>query len=137
MKELERTWKLVDGFETHKLGLYSAYYDGRNIQNPIIRVIGVTRVRKPEKVVCRLYYDVKQVQERRDKPIDNNFLTTKHLQTDMFHDVPGSINVLKEHANYYYHACYIICPLNGHIFNSEKMFPIPTHVSIISSMMLT
>ena len=131
---MERTWKLVNGFETHKLGLYSAYYDGRNNQNPIIRVIGVTRVKKPEKVICRLYYDVKQVQEWKDEPMDNNFITTKRLQTDTFHDVPGTTNVLGEHANYYYHACYILCPLNGHIFNSEKTFPIPTHVSIVSSM---
>ena len=124
---MERTWKLVNGFETHKLGLYSAYYDGRNNQNPIIRVIGVTRVKKAEAVICRLYYDVKQVQERKYEPIDNNFLTAKQVQTDMFHDVPGIINVFKEHANYYYHACYIICPLNGHIADSDKTFPIPSH----------
>ena len=134
MKDIGRTWKLVSGFKTHKLGLYSAYYDGRNIQKPIIRVIGVTRVKKTEEVICRLYYDVKQVQEREDEPMDNNLLTSKQLKTDMFHDVPGIINVFKEHANYYYHACYIICPLNGHIANSEKTFPIPTHVSIVSSM---
>ena len=45
------------GFTTHEVMAYSAYYDVRDSHKPIIRVIGVTRRKDPEKVICRMYYN--------------------------------------------------------------------------------
>ena len=50
-------WESIKGFKTHEFLVYSAYYDVRIRSEPLIRVIGVTRAKHPEKVTCRLFYD--------------------------------------------------------------------------------
>ena len=55
-KNISEGWKAMRGFTTHEVMAYSAYYDVRDSHKPIIRVIGVTRWKDPEKVICRMYY---------------------------------------------------------------------------------
>lgn len=47
------TWKIVNGTR-FKFFVYSAFYDRRG--GRLIRVIGATKTRGPEKVWCRLWY---------------------------------------------------------------------------------
>lgn len=46
-------WKIVNGTR-FKFFVYSAYYDKRG--GYLIRIIGATKTRGPEKVWCRLWY---------------------------------------------------------------------------------
>ena len=125
----------MDGFKTHKFGVYSAYYDDRNTSNPIIRVIGVTRVEQPENVTCRLYYDTIQHQEGSEDTMNRKYLSHNHMKSESFSDVPGTITLLQEQHEAYYHACYILCPLNDSDFHTGKSFTIPTDVGISSIML--
>ena len=85
------------GFTTHEVMAYSAYYDVRNSHKPIIRVIGVTRRKDPEKVICRMYY--KYGTGTSGGKYNNNislFINYNDTNIEPFRDVRGKILVLEE-----------------------------------------
>ena len=124
MEEIDSRWQIVQGFQTHKFSVYSAYLDVRETNKPGIRVIGVTRAKNPEKVLCRMYYNTKDLQ------------LVHHLKFDVFHqdpflDVPGVTTVLEENENNYYHACFVLCPISNKKLASLVNIPVPKFVSIL------
>ena len=127
------------GFTTHEVMAYSAYYDVRDSHKPIIRVIGVTRRKDPEKVICRMYY--KYGTGTSGGKYNNNislFINYNDTTIEPFRDVRGKISVLEE-ALYkpnstkssLYHPCYISCPLKGDKLHSLKNSLPPVAVSIM------
>ena len=124
MEEIDSRWQPFQGFKTHKFSVYSAYLDTRETNNPVIRVIGVTRATNPEKVLCRMYYNTKDLQLVDDLNFDV-------VHQDPFLDVPGVTMVLEENENNYYHACFVLCPINNKKLAISESLPLPTFVSIL------
>ena len=124
MNDIESTWKSVKGIKTHETLVYSAYYDIRDVNEPIIRIIGVTRVKYPERLLCRIHYSARDVQWSADE-IKNSASFVQSL------DIPAIISILPEHDDHEYHPCYISCPLNDIKFRSLKSNSIPRAVSLI------
>ena len=126
INNIKSTWKSVKGMKAHETLVYSAYYDIREVNEPIIRVIGVTRVKSPERLLCKIYYtasDVKLSAHEIESSTNTNF--------DKIIDVPAIISILPDHNNHEYHSCYIFCPLNDIKFRNLKSNLIPRAVSII------
>ena len=124
MNDIVSTWKSVKGIKTHETLVYSAYHDIRDVNEPIIRIIGVTRVQNPERLVCRIHYSASDVQWSADE-IKNSASFVQAL------DIPAIITILPEHDDHEYHPCYISCPLNDIKFRSLKSNSIPRAVSLI------
>ena len=122
----------MPGFTTHEVMAYSAYYDVRDSHEPIIRVIGVTRRKNPENVVCRMYYKYGTGALNYNNNI-STFIKYNDTTIPSFRDVRGKILVLKEGStkSSFYHPCYISCPLKGDKLHSTKNSPPPVAVSII------
>ncbi|XP_011503517.1 PREDICTED: uncharacterized protein LOC105366691 isoform X2 [Ceratosolen solmsi marchali] len=105
-----------------KFFVYSAYYDERvgggiirnhGSNSGVIRVIGATKTRGPEKVWCRLWY-----------LHNSNNITTSIT-------VAAKVKVIRENWNLKYSACFVICPLpkESHSLSTEQ---IPEAVSIVA-----
>ena len=124
MNDIKSTWKSVKGIKTHETLVYSAYYDIREVNMPIIRIIGITRVKNPESLVCKIHYSASDVQWSADET-KNSASFVQAL------DIPAIISILPEHDNHEYHPCYISCPLNDKRFRSLKRNLIPRAVSLI------
>lgn len=52
VEELQTDWQQVQN-ASHRFHVYSAFYDDRS---QIIRVISVSRIRKPDEPICRFHY---------------------------------------------------------------------------------
>ena len=124
----------MPGFTTHEVMAYSAYYDVRNSHKPIIRVIGVTRRKYPEKVICRMYYNYGSgAFEAKYNNGISMLIKYNDTTIEPFRDVRGTISVLEEGSteSSFYHPCYISCPLKGDKLHSLKNSLPPVAVSII------
>ena len=133
MAYIDPAWESIKGFKTHEFLVYSAYYDVRKRSEPIIRVIGVTRAKHPEKVTCRIFYD-NEKSTSKSKYTQTHSNLTKGIELLVpFLDVHGAVSLLDlgfSKDKPYYHPCYIICPLNHTKFTNFKNLPIPVSVSI-------
>ncbi|XP_033211221.1 uncharacterized protein LOC117169137 [Belonocnema kinseyi] len=101
-----------------KFFVYSAYFDDRivggvaNRGSPgLVRVIGATKTRSPERVWCRLWY-----------PQQNANITSSIT-------VPAKVKVIRENWNLKYSACFVICPIPK---DSSSKVKIPETVSIVA-----
>ena len=125
-QELDSQWQAVEGINNHKFFVYSAYYDTRDIRNPIIRVIAITLTEKSDKVKCRMYFNKKypEIQINNTYKKHENYLRS-------FRDVPAIISIINEHHNLTYSASYVLCPLDPpSVFGSKENF-VPDYVSIL------
>ena len=131
--EIDAKWQTVEGIKGHKFFVYSAFYDTRDTKKPVVRVIGVTRTKRSDKVMCRLYYDAKKEfvdLSQVDKRINQTFSTKTNPSS--FHDVAASISIIRENWNLKYSACFVICPLFTDQASSKSVGTrVPDSVSII------
>ena len=114
----------MEGFKAHEFMVYSAYYDVRKTDKPIIRVFGVTGSMNPEKVLCRLHYH--QNKENLESKIDNNNRDTMN-DDESFRDVHGEIKVRREEAE-----AILIKNHQGELLNSKSEFHQPSLIRIHS-----
>ena len=141
---MDTQWNVVKGFKTHEFMVYSAYYDVRMPNKPIIRVFGVTGSMNPEKVLCRLYYDYKRKNfESKNDDNNNDFMNDKAS----FQDVHGKISVRLDEAEMmrakvgmafipkrfqsdWHHPCDIICPLYDaeHPILTNNLIPVAVSI---------
>jgi hypothetical protein len=123
---IDTRWQTVEGTKNHAFLIYSAYYDIRDSENPIVRVIGVTRTNKTEKVRCRLYFDDSEIELI---PFDNRIKnSTRQTNRQSFHDVSADISIIWGHHYKTYSACFVLCPVP---FQNSKGRLIPVSVSIL------
>ncbi|KAG4072993.1 hypothetical protein HA402_009412 [Bradysia odoriphaga] len=101
------SWKFVNGTRS-KFFVFSAFYDRRGGKK-IIRVIGATKTRGPEKVWCRLWYSV--------GPNNSTFESTS---------VMARVQIIRENWDLKYSACFVLCPLQA------PGLEVPYAVSIVS-----
>ncbi|CAH1999514.1 unnamed protein product [Acanthoscelides obtectus] len=105
----EGSWQNVNGTK-YKFFVFSAFFDQRRKGQRIIRVIGATKTRGPERVWCRLWY----------KLGDGN--ATTHISVT----VPAKVWAIRENWNLKYSACFATCPLPA------NRTAIPGTVSIVA-----
>ena len=126
-------WQKVQGMKVHQVFVYSAYHDVRSGLTPVIRVIGVTRTKKPENLLCRMYFEEDDDQTFPLTSKDPNGIPDE-LQTkvNFYRDIPGKIKIIWGHHHKEYSACFILCPLTS--LNNSSMknkITAPTFVSVI------
>ncbi|KXJ75186.1 hypothetical protein RP20_CCG012143 [Aedes albopictus] len=106
MRPTDGSWEIVNGTR-YKFFVFSAYYDRRD--GKLVRIIGATKTRGPEKVWCRFWYQT-----------GSN--STRYRSAS----VMARVKVIRENWNLKYSACFILCPIRG-------PFPeIPYAVSVVS-----
>ena len=129
---VDARWQTVEGIKSHKFFVYSAYYDARDTQKPVVRVIGVTRTKRSNKVMCRLYFDDKKIKYRPSsfKLINTTSSLTKEKVVQSFLDVPAGIFIIRENWNLKYSACFVTCPTKLSTSNDTKENLVPVSVSI-------
>jgi hypothetical protein len=108
VKAHDGDWQVVNGTR-FKFFVFSAFYDRRD--GRMIRVIGATKTRGPEKVWCRMWY-----------PVDGNNTRFRSIS------VMARVKVIRENWNLKYSACFILCPLR------ISYLDVPYSVSIVSKL---
>lgn len=101
-------WQIVNGTR-YKFFVFSAFYDRRD--GRMIRVVGATKTRGPEKVWCRLWY-----------PLDAN--RTRFTSATIM----ARVKMIRENWNLKYSACFVLCPLR------IAYLEVPYAVSIVSKL---
>lgn len=101
------SWQIVNGTR-FKFFVFSAYYDRRS--TPIIRIIGATKTRGPEKVWCRFWYHNGNVSNR-------NYHSVSMI---------ARVKVIRENWNLKYSACFVLCPVMA------PGLTVPYAVSVVS-----
>lgn len=109
-KPKDGQWQVVNGTR-FKFFVFSAFYDRRD--GRMIRVIGATKTRGPEKVWCRMWY-----------PIDGSANNTRFRSIS----VMARVKVIRENWNLKYSAVFILCPLR------ISLLDVPYSVSIVSKL---
>ncbi|KFB42425.1 AGAP010096-PA-like protein [Anopheles sinensis] len=105
-KPTDGSWEIVNGTR-YKFFVFSAFYDRRD--GKLVRVIGATKTRGPEKVWCRFWYQT-------------GVNSTKYRSAS----VMARVKIIRENWNLKYSACFILCPIRG-------PYPeIPYAVSVVS-----
>lgn len=99
-------WQIVNGTR-FKFFVFSAYYDRR--EGRMLRIIGATKTRSPEKVFCRMWYS-----------LDANNTKFRSIS------IMARVKVIRENWNLKYSACFILCPLR------VAALEVPHSVSIVS-----
>ncbi|XP_015597945.1 uncharacterized protein LOC107269043 [Cephus cinctus] len=119
LPQLDRSLKLTNAEwlpvtnTRYKFFVYSAYYDDRGgSPNGLVRVIGATKTRGPERVWCRFWYRTKY---------GGNTTTSV--------TVAAKVKVIRENWNLKYSACFVICPLPKESPASGK---VPHSVSVVA-----
>ncbi|XP_049853300.1 uncharacterized protein LOC126334765 isoform X2 [Schistocerca gregaria] len=107
------TWQIVSGTR-YKFFVFSAFYDARDER--VVRVIGATKTRGPERVWCRLWY-----------PPANATATNATSLPSV--SVPAKVKVIRENWNLKYSACFVLCPLGRNL-------SAPSSVSVVSRLRL-
>lgn len=107
-KPKDGEWQVVNGTR-FKFFVFSAFYDRRD--GRMIRVIGATKTRGPEKVWCRMWY-----------PVDGNNTRFRSIS------VMARVKVIRENWNLKYSACFILCPLR------ISYLDVPYSVSIVAKL---
>ncbi|XP_065352816.1 uncharacterized protein LOC135947800 [Cloeon dipterum] len=118
-------WQPVRGTR-FKFYVYSAFYDKRS--GRMIRIIGATRTRSPERVWCRFWYD-------EEPNTATNATVSPERRSSRPQLVIAKVRVIRENWNLKYSACFVICPLprsNG----TDEAWPVPNSVSILAGRVL-
>ena len=123
---IDAMWQPVKGLLGYKFLVYSAYYDKRDVNNPLIRVIGISRynLARSERLVCRFYFSEQEIVSNVND--DGARISSSYIRKDYetFVDVWAEVELLGERPHYlFYHDCDVLCPLKGNA--------IPESVSII------
>lgn len=110
-------WRIVNGTR-YKFFVYSAFYD-RRAGGRLVRVIGATKTRGPEKVWCRLWYAA----------ADNGTGAGAVTSTS----VVARVKVIRENWNLKYSACFVLCPLTATTATTTTE-ALPFAVSVVSKL---
>ncbi|KAL7738715.1 hypothetical protein ACLKA6_007477 [Drosophila palustris] len=110
-------WQVVNGTR-FKFFVYSAYFDRRDGAR-LVRVIGATKTRGPERVWCRFWYG--------PTPLNNSessASTTRAKYTSA--TVMARVKIIRENWNLKYSACFVLCPVRA------PLLDVPQYVSVVS-----
>lgn len=96
----EGRWQIVNGTR-FKFFVFSAFYDRRD--GKLVRIIGATKTRNPERVWCRFWY-----------PYTSNATSTNGNGFKYWSvTVMARVRTIRENWNLKYSAVFVLCPLKG------------------------
>ncbi|XP_053960251.1 uncharacterized protein LOC128864555 isoform X1 [Anastrepha ludens] len=107
-------WQVVNGTR-FKFFVFSAYYDRRDGAK-LVRVIGATKTRTPERVWCRFWYPQQPQQQQQQQ----------HTPPYASATVMARVKVIRENWNLKYSAVFVLCPVR------PAELEVPHYVSIVA-----
>ncbi|XP_039952957.1 uncharacterized protein LOC120769816 isoform X1 [Bactrocera tryoni] len=112
-------WQVVNGTR-FKFFVFSAYYDRRDGAK-LVRVIGATKTRTPERVWCRFWYP-QQTQQQQSQQQQQPQHTSSYTSAT----VMARVKVIRENWNLKYSAVFVLCPVR------PAELEVPHYVSIVA-----
>lgn len=110
-------WQVVNGTR-FKFFVYSAYFDRRDGAR-LVRVIGATKTRGPERVWCRFWYG--------PTPLNNSEASASTARAKYTSaTVMARVKIIRENWNLKYSACFVLCPVR------VPPLDVPQYVSVVS-----
>ncbi|XP_067620663.1 uncharacterized protein [Eurosta solidaginis] len=109
VQPIDGVWQVVNGTR-FKFFVFSAYYDRRDGAK-LVRVIGATKTRTPERVWCRFWY-----------PKEPGHHTPSYVSAT----VMARVKVIRENWNLKYSAVFVLCPVRS------GELEVPRYVSIVA-----
>ncbi|XP_075150391.1 uncharacterized protein LOC142224498 [Haematobia irritans] len=115
------SWQIVNGTR-FKFFVFSAYYDRRDGAK-LVRIVGATKTRGPERVWCRFWY------------VNKNATTATWTNTggggkprEKYTSVTvmARVKVIRENWSLKYSACFVLCPVR------PQEYDVPQYVSIVA-----
>uniref|UniRef100_A0A6P4FKS7 Uncharacterized protein LOC108050731 isoform X2 n=1 Tax=Drosophila rhopaloa TaxID=1041015 RepID=A0A6P4FKS7_DRORH len=111
-------WQVVNGTR-FKFFVYSAYFDRREGAR-LVRVVGATKTRGPERVWCRFWYGPSPANAS-DTGSSSSTRAKYSSATVM-----ARVKIIRENWNLKYSACFILCPVR------TPPLAVPHFVSVVS-----
>ncbi|KAH8351976.1 hypothetical protein KR084_000971 [Drosophila pseudotakahashii] len=111
------SWQVVNGTR-FKFFVYSAYFDRREGAR-LVRVVGATKTRGPERVWCRFWYGPNPA-----NATDAGSSSARSKYTSA--TVMARVKIIRENWNLKYSACFILCPVR------TPPLAVPHFVSVVS-----
>ncbi|XP_037711068.1 uncharacterized protein LOC119548057 [Drosophila subpulchrella] len=112
-------WQVVNGTR-FKFFVYSAYFDRREGAR-LVRVVGATKTRGPERVWCRFWYGPSAANAS-DGGSSSSSTRAKYSSAT----VMARVKIIRENWNLKYSACFILCPVRS------PPLAVPHFVSVVS-----
>ncbi|XP_070139408.1 uncharacterized protein [Drosophila kikkawai] len=110
-------WQVVNGTR-FKFFVYSAYFDRREGAR-LVRVVGATKTRGPERVWCRFWYGPSSTNATE---AGSSSARAKYTSAT----VMARVKIIRENWNLKYSACFILCPVRA------PPLTVPQFVSVVS-----
>ncbi|EDW57756.1 uncharacterized protein [Drosophila virilis] len=110
-------WQVVNGTR-FKFFVYSAYFDRRDGAR-LVRVIGATKTRGPERVWCRFWYGPTT---HNSSEASTSVARAKYTSAT----VMARVKIIRENWNLKYSACFVLCPVRA------PPLDVPQYVSVVS-----
>ncbi|XP_016998547.2 uncharacterized protein [Drosophila takahashii] len=111
------SWQVVNGTR-FKFFVYSAYFDRREGAR-LVRVVGATKTRGPERVWCRFWYGPNPANAT---DAGSSSARSKYSSAT----VMARVKIIRENWNLKYSACFILCPVR------TPPIGVPHFVSVVS-----
>ncbi|XP_022220076.2 uncharacterized protein LOC111072476 [Drosophila obscura] len=110
-------WQIVNGTR-FKFFVYSAYFDRREGAR-LVRIVGATKTRGPERVWCRFWFG---------PPPANGTEPGASASRAKYNSatVMARVKIIRENWNLKYSACFILCPVRAPPLDA------PRYVSVVS-----
>ncbi|XP_061394785.1 uncharacterized protein LOC133330341 [Musca vetustissima] len=112
------SWQIVNGTR-FKFFVFSAYYDRRDGAK-LVRIIGATKTRGPERVWCRFWYVAKNATAAGGG--GGGRAREKYSSVT----VMARVKVIRENWSLKYSACFVLCPVR------PQEYDVPQYVSIVA-----
>ncbi|KAH8281404.1 hypothetical protein KR054_000306 [Drosophila jambulina] len=113
-------WQVVNGTR-FKFFVYSAYFDRREGAR-LVRVVGATKTRGPERVWCRFWYGPSSTNATEAAGSGSASARAKYTSAT----VMARVKIIRENWNLKYSACFILCPVRA------PPLTVPQFVSVVS-----
>ncbi|XP_001992773.2 uncharacterized protein LOC6567186 [Drosophila grimshawi] len=110
-------WQVVNGTR-FKFFVYSAYFDRRDGAR-LVRVVGATKTRGPERVWCRFWYGPTT---HNSSEASSSAARAKYTSAT----VMARVKIIRENWNLKYSACFVLCPVRA------PLLDVPQYVSVVS-----
>ncbi|XP_017047978.1 uncharacterized protein LOC108092756 [Drosophila ficusphila] len=116
-------WQVVNGTR-FKFFVYSAYFDRREGAR-LVRVVGATKTRGPERVWCRFWYGPPPANAS-DTGSSSASSSSSARAKYSSATVMARVKIIRENWNLKYSACFILCPVR------TPPLAVPHFVSVVS-----
>ncbi|XP_075170257.1 uncharacterized protein LOC142242577 [Haematobia irritans] len=114
------SWQIVNGTR-FKFFVFSAYYDRRDGAK-LVRIVGATKTRGPERVWCRFWYVNKNATATGTNTGGGGKPREKYTSVT----VMARVKVIRENWSLKYSACFVLCPVR------PQEYDVPQYVSIVA-----